>query len=154
MCHLVEKIVCRMQSQHRVQRLGFACASMHLHDLIARSSKLLEKKLIRRCLAALSSVNFNRDKIIVWPPEGLEAGRTGKEKPLMKLSPGKLKGMQAVSDARGIIAAAAMDQRGSLEKSLARESGKPVAPAMMEEFKSAVTRLLTPHASAILLDPE
>jgi len=32
----------------------------------------------------------------------------------MKLTPGKLKGMKAVSDPRGVIAAAAMDQRGSL----------------------------------------
>ena len=39
----------------------------------------------------------------------------------MKLTPGKLAGLKAVSDARGVIAAAAMDQRGSLKKSLARE---------------------------------
>jgi tagatose 1,6-diphosphate aldolase len=31
---------------------------------------------------------------------------------------------------------------------------KEVTPAMMEEFKTAVTRILTPYASAILLDPE
>src|SRR6185312_4349164 len=29
-----------------------------------------------------------------------------------------------------------------------------VTPAMMAEFKEAVVRVLTPHASAILLDPE
>ena len=39
----------------------------------------------------------------------------------MKLTPGKLKGMKAVSDQRGVIAAAAMDQRGSLQKSLAKK---------------------------------
>ena len=39
----------------------------------------------------------------------------------MKLTPGKLAGMKAVSDARGVIAAAAMDQRGSLKKALAKE---------------------------------
>ncbi len=72
----------------------------------------------------------------------------------MKIPSGKLKGLQAVSNERGVIAAAAMDQRGSLEKALAKESGKPATPAMMEEFKSAVTRMLTPYASAILLDPE
>lgn len=72
----------------------------------------------------------------------------------MKLSPGKLKGMKAVSDDRGVIAAAAMDQRGSLEKALAKASGAPATRAQMEEFKSTVTRLLTPYASAILLDPE
>jgi tagatose 1,6-diphosphate aldolase len=72
----------------------------------------------------------------------------------MKLTPGKLRGMKAVSDARGVIAAAAMDQRGSLQKSLAKEKGGEITDAMMEEFKSIVTAVLTEHASAILLDPE
>jgi tagatose 1,6-diphosphate aldolase len=72
----------------------------------------------------------------------------------MKLTPGKLAGLKKVSNDRGIIAAAAMDQRGSLQKSLAKEKGGEVNDAMMEEFKSLVTEVLTPHASAILLDPE
>jgi tagatose 1,6-diphosphate aldolase len=72
----------------------------------------------------------------------------------VKLSPGKLAGLKAVSDARGVIAAAAMDQRGSLKKALAKEKGGEVTDAMMEEFKTLVTEVLTPHASAILLDPE
>ena len=72
----------------------------------------------------------------------------------MKLTPGKLAGMKAVSDARGVIAAAAMDQRGSLRNSLAKESGGDITDAMMEEFKGLVTEVLTRHASAILLDPE
>ena len=72
----------------------------------------------------------------------------------MKISAGKLAGMKAVSDERGVIAAAAMDQRGSLQKALAKEKGGEVGDAMIEEFKSLVTEVLTPHASAILLDPE
>jgi tagatose 1,6-diphosphate aldolase len=72
----------------------------------------------------------------------------------MKLTPGKLAGLKNVSNERGVIAAAAMDQRGSLQKSLAKEKGSDVSDAMMEEFKSLVTEVLTPHASAILLDPE
>ncbi|HZQ67290.1 MAG TPA: tagatose 1,6-diphosphate aldolase [Terriglobales bacterium] len=72
----------------------------------------------------------------------------------MKLTPGKLAGLKRVSTSQGIIAAAAMDQRGSLQKSLAKEKGSEVNDAMMEEFKSLVTEVLTPHASAILLDPE
>src|SRR5436853_1180518 len=72
----------------------------------------------------------------------------------MKLTPGKLRGMKAVSDERGVIAAAAMDQRGSLQKSLAKEKGGEITDSMMEEFKSIVTEVLTQHASAILLDPE
>jgi tagatose 1,6-diphosphate aldolase len=72
----------------------------------------------------------------------------------MRLTPGKLAGLRRVSTDRGIVAAAAMDQRGSLQKSLAKEKGGNVTDAMMEEFKSLVTEVLTPHASAILLDPE
>ena len=72
----------------------------------------------------------------------------------MKLTPGKLAGLKRVSNDRGVIAAAAMDQRGSLQKSLAKEKGGEVGDAMMEEFKTLVTEVLTPHASAILLDPE
>ncbi len=72
----------------------------------------------------------------------------------MKLTPGKLAGVKAVSDERGVIAAAAMDQRGSLQKSLAEEKGSAVSDAMMEEFKILLSEVLTPHASAVLLDPE
>ena len=75
----------------------------------------------------------------------------------MALSPGKLKHMKALSNKNGVIAAAAMDQRGSLQKSLATAKGvdqKAVTPEMMSEFKTIVSRVLTPHASAILLDPE
>ena len=72
----------------------------------------------------------------------------------MKLTSGKLAGMKAVSNSRGVIAAAAMDQRGSLEKALAKEKGSAVSASMLEEFKSIVTEVLTAHASAILLDPE
>jgi tagatose 1,6-diphosphate aldolase len=72
----------------------------------------------------------------------------------VKLTAGKLDGMKAVSNERGVIAAAAMDQRGSLQKSLAKEKGGDVTARDMEEFKALVTEVLTPHASAILLDPE
>src|SRR5579863_7810843 len=72
----------------------------------------------------------------------------------MKLTHGKLVGMKAVSNSRGVIAAAAMDQRGSLQKALSKERGSEITGSMMEEFKSIVTEVLTAHASAILLDPE
>jgi tagatose 1,6-diphosphate aldolase len=72
----------------------------------------------------------------------------------VKMTPGKLAGMKAVSDGRGVIAAAAMDQRGSLQKALAKEKGGDISDRDMEEFKILVAEVLTPHASAILLDPE
>src|SRR5512146_788600 len=68
----------------------------------------------------------------------------------MKLTPGKLAGLKAVSNDKGVIAAAAMDQRGSLRKALGANAGDKE----LIEFKTAVTEILTPHASAILLDPE
>lgn len=75
----------------------------------------------------------------------------------MSLSQGKIKHLKALSNENGVIAAAAMDQRGSLQKSIAAAKGVDkgaVTDAMMEEFKVAVSKVLTPHASAILLDPE
>jgi tagatose 1,6-diphosphate aldolase len=73
---------------------------------------------------------------------------------MVKITAGKLAGMKAVADARGVIAAAAMDQRGSLQKALAKERGSSVGDKDLEEFKILVTEVLTQHASAILLDPE
>jgi tagatose 1,6-diphosphate aldolase len=72
----------------------------------------------------------------------------------MKLTPGKLAGLKAVSDARNVIAAAAMDQRGSLQKSLSNERGATANGHDLEVFKELVTDVLTKYASAILLDPE
>ncbi len=61
----------------------------------------------------------------------------------MKITPGKLKGLKAVADGKGVIAAAAMDQRGSLQKSLGKERGGEISNAMMEEFKILVSEVLT-----------
>lgn len=75
----------------------------------------------------------------------------------MSISEGKLRHMRKLSNANGVIAAAAMDQRGSLQKSLASAKGvapKDIPAEMLEEFKTAVVRILTPHATAILLDTE
>jgi len=75
----------------------------------------------------------------------------------MTIPEGKLKRLRALSNRQGVIAAAAMDQRGSLQKSLASARGvdaKEITHEMMSEFKVAVSKVLTSHASAILLDPE
>jgi tagatose 1,6-diphosphate aldolase len=73
------------------------------------------------------------------------------------IAPGKRQKLDAVSTSRGVIAAAAMDQRGSLHSAIAKAKGvekSAVTPGMMAEFKQAVVGVLTPYASAILLDPE
>lgn len=70
---------------------------------------------------------------------------------------GKIKNIEKLANKKGVIAAAAMDQRGSLQKSIAKEKGiepSQVTFEMMAEFKTAVSKVLTPYATAILLDPE
>jgi tagatose 1,6-diphosphate aldolase len=70
-----------------------------------------------------------------------------------RLTPGKEAGLDAVADDRGVIAAAAMDQRGLLKNMLIRElGGEQPSDDMMSEFKEVVARTLTKHASSILLD--
>jgi tagatose 1,6-diphosphate aldolase len=75
----------------------------------------------------------------------------------MTSSPGKTKGLQAVSDSRGVIAALAIDQRSALRKLFAKagDLGVNAVPSeTLQQFKETVSRILTPHTSAILLDPE
>ncbi len=73
------------------------------------------------------------------------------------LTPGKKRGLEAVSDSRGIIAAIAIDQRNALRNLFSKAlnvAPDAVAPELLIQFKEAVSQVLTPHASAILLDPE
>ncbi len=70
---------------------------------------------------------------------------------------GKFDGIAAVANDRGVIAAAAMDQRGSLKKMITKargDGGKEATDADLTAFKVAVTEVLTPHATGILMDPE
>jgi tagatose 1,6-diphosphate aldolase len=74
-----------------------------------------------------------------------------------KISAGKRRGLEAVSDSNGVIAAVAIDQRSALRSLFARSMGiapENVPAEKLVQFKEAVSRILTPHASAILLDPE
>jgi tagatose 1,6-diphosphate aldolase len=73
------------------------------------------------------------------------------------ISTGKKKGLEAIADSRGIIAALAIDQRQAIRRLFARAMAVEAADVPAEkliEYKEAVSRILTPHASAILLDPE
>ena len=65
--------------------------------------------------------------------------------------------MKALATEAGILAALAIDQRGSLRKPIASIRGVPleaVTDDMLAEFKAAVARVLGPSASAILVDSE
>jgi tagatose 1,6-diphosphate aldolase len=75
----------------------------------------------------------------------------------VNISKGKQKGLQAIADSRGVIAALAIDQRSALRKLFSAATGiagDQIPRELLEQFKEAVSRILTPHASAILLDPE
>src|SRR4029434_11157797 len=72
----------------------------------------------------------------------------------VRMTRGKFDGINAVADERGVIAAMAIDQRGSLKHAIDRDRGGDASDAEWSEFKVIASELLTPHASAILLDPE
>src|SRR6267142_6818461 len=72
----------------------------------------------------------------------------------MRISVGKLRGLQQISDDTGRLTMIAMDQRGSLQKMLHPEDPKAATYAEMEAVKLGVTEALAPHASGYLLDPE
>ncbi len=73
------------------------------------------------------------------------------------MTKGKSQNLEKLTTQKGIIACAAMDQRGSLKKSIAKAKGVDpgqITQEQMAEFKTAVTKILSPFASGILLDPE
>ena len=74
----------------------------------------------------------------------------------VRMTKGKYAGISACANDKGVIAAAAMDQRGSLKKAIAKSRGEggTSTTADMVAFKTAVTKVLTKHATAILMDPE
>ena len=74
-----------------------------------------------------------------------------------KLTAGKTAGLRAVANDDGVIAAAALDQRGLLKKMLAKSMGTAatdISDESVVEFKRLVAGSLTKHSSAILLDVE
>src|SRR5579883_1699576 len=72
----------------------------------------------------------------------------------VKITKGKFQVIQACANSRGVIAAAAMDQRGSLKKSIGKAMGHDATNEDLTQFKISVTKILTPHATALLMDPE
>ncbi len=72
----------------------------------------------------------------------------------MRISIGKLRGLQQISDEGGRFTMIAMDQRGSLQKMLHPEDPKAARYAEMEAVKLGVTQALAPLASGYLLDPD
>ncbi|HAJ69967.1 MAG: tagatose-bisphosphate aldolase [Alkalibacterium gilvum] len=70
------------------------------------------------------------------------------------MTPNKLAALKSLSNEKGVIAALAIDQRGSLKKMLAAAANKPANEEDIVDFKKIISSELTPYSTAILLDPE
>src|SRR5207247_11035780 len=71
---------------------------------------------------------------------------------MTRISVGKLRGLQQISDDNGRFTMIAMDQRGSLQQMLHPENPKEAAYAEMEADKHSVKEALAPRATGYLLD--
>ncbi|MBS4749800.1 tagatose-bisphosphate aldolase [Carnobacteriaceae bacterium zg-ZUI78] len=66
----------------------------------------------------------------------------------------KYEHLKRLSNEQNIIAALAIDQRGSLKKMLAEGNPNPKGDEAIITFKECISEELTPYSSSILLDPE
>ncbi len=67
---------------------------------------------------------------------------------------GKLRGIQQVANARGVITVTALDHRGSFKKTLQHAMPhKAITYADVVAEKLRMVRVFAPHSSAVLLDP-
>lgn len=62
--------------------------------------------------------------------------------------------LNTLMNEHGVVAAMAIDQRGSLKKMLSAAMGSEASDQDVRLFKETTVEVLTPYASAVLLDPE
>jgi len=72
----------------------------------------------------------------------------------MDISIGKLRGLQQLSDFKGMMTMCAIDHRGALKRALNEKNLGAVSYQDMVDFKLDLCQAVAPFASAILLDPE
>jgi tagatose 1,6-diphosphate aldolase len=71
----------------------------------------------------------------------------------MDLSIGKIRGLQRIAGEDGVFTMCALDHRGSLAEMLCHNSVPETCREELTDFKQELCRVLSPHASAVLLDP-
>jgi len=72
---------------------------------------------------------------------------------MSRLSPGKLRGLQQLANAKGILTVCAIDHRESLRRALNEKNPEAVSYRQMVDFKLDLVGVVAPFASAVLLDP-
>jgi len=70
-----------------------------------------------------------------------------------QLTLGKLRGLQQISDVRGIFTMCAMDHRGSMQRLINKADPDQVGPDTLTQYKLDLTETLGPDSTAVLLDP-
>jgi tagatose 1,6-diphosphate aldolase len=70
-----------------------------------------------------------------------------------KLSIGKLRGLQQIANKKGILTVCAIDHRESLRRALNEKDPDAASYQDMVQFKLDLCRIISPLASAVLLDP-
>lgn len=70
-----------------------------------------------------------------------------------ELSLGKIRGLQELANAEGLLTITALDHRGSLRRALNPEDPGSVPFTQMRDYKLKLLKHLGPHSSAILIDP-
>jgi tagatose 1,6-diphosphate aldolase len=73
---------------------------------------------------------------------------------MMKMSIGKLRGLQQLADSSGMMTMCAIDHRGALKRALNEKNPDAVSYRDMVDFKLDLCQAVAPFASAVLLDPE
>ena len=71
----------------------------------------------------------------------------------MTLTIGKIRGLQQLSDERGILAMCAMDHRGSMQRMINPQAPDRVDAATLTAHKLDLAEALAPVSTAVLLDP-
>jgi tagatose 1,6-diphosphate aldolase len=71
-----------------------------------------------------------------------------------EITPGKLKGLKNISTRDGFFIISALDHRTSLRKMINPKEPQSVSPKFIQKLKIELTRTLSPHSSAVLLDPD
>jgi len=72
---------------------------------------------------------------------------------MSRLSSGKLRGLQQLANAKGILTVCAIDHRESLRRGLNEKNPEAVSYRQMVDFKLDLVGVVAPFASAVLLDP-
>jgi tagatose 1,6-diphosphate aldolase len=85
--------------------------------------------------------------------EKIPVGVCPKGKLMPRLTVGKLRGLQQVTNARGILTVCAIDHRESLRRALNEKNSEAVSYRQMVDFKLDLVGVVAPFASAVLLDP-